>query len=450
MNNEPRARSAEAALSEFLLAGYPLGCLRLLLVAAVLVLLMYLGKISFESIDMNAVLEGWKAQSPLLGFIQIERIPDFMLKVWAFLASGPTLRYLYLPLAALVGASLLGSRYIQDTFLMGRMRQALRYLISALFTIGYSRLTVSEGELKLKPEEINWLDVIGGPAVLKIHPGNLVLLEKLQGGNAIGRAGKRFVNRLQRLKAVISLEDQHDFIDSVAAKTKDGIPIVVRHIHFRYRLRTGPGLGDYTVRTPDNPYPFAEAAVLAMAYNRLVTSEGLMQWREAVRQIIEGTITEYIYQHQVDHLTAPSFEENDPRIQITRMINSPQTRARLAGIGASLLWFDMGHFDIAEEKVKDRRLDTWGAKWAGDAAVIKSYGEAQRDIYREIGRAEGQAEMLMSIVNALEAAGLPGNDVESMRRLLLVRTTQIIEAYAQKREQLPPPDEKRPSRQKKP
>jgi predicted DNA binding protein len=37
--------------------------------------------------------------------------------------------------------------------------------------------------------------------------------------------------------------------------------------------------------------------------------------------------------------------------------------------------------------------------------VVRSYGEARRIAYNDIGRAEGQADMLLSIIQALDEAG---------------------------------------------
>ena len=92
------------------------------------------------------------------------------------------------------------------------------------------------------------------------------------------------------------------------AKTKDGIEVVVRDIHYRYRLRTGRRFGDHERRKAMNPYPYSVEAVKDMAYNRTVGRDGLSSWHTAVRLAFDGGITEYIKSHKFDDLTAPNYD----------------------------------------------------------------------------------------------------------------------------------------------
>ena len=318
-------------------------------------------------------------------------------------------------------------------------------MLSALFGIRYPHVTAAEGKLQLKKDEVNLVEVIGGPGIIYVKPGNIVLLERLNGPDQICEAGMYYLNQLERVKEVVSLEDQHGFIEEVRARTKDGIPVRVLGVNFRYRLRAGRKAGDFTDRTPDNPYPFSREAFLDMAYRRVITKEdGITPWHVAVTRAVEGAIGEYINTHQLDHLTAPTYLENDPRTQILDRVSSKRTREALRNLGAELLWVGIGHFDI-EEKVKNQRLETWGAKWVGDAKVIEAYGEAQRIIYQEIGRAEGQAELLMGIIHALNKATVTGDSVQKIRNIILLRTAQILEALTdrekpQQPKKLPPPE----------
>lgn len=422
------------------LSGSSLAYARLAFVVAILLVFMYFGRVGFEDIDMPALLESWRAQYPVLN-----AIPNLILKIWAFFFSGRNFRYLFLPLATLIGAIFFGARYVQDTYHLPRFRQAFYYMISALFGIRYPRVTAAEGKLQVQKDEINLVQVIGGPGLLHVKPGNVVLLEKLQGPGRICEAGIHYLNQLEKVKEVVSLEDQHGFIEEVRARTKDGIPVRVLGVNFRYRLRAGRKAGDFTERTPENPYPFSRKAFLDMAYRRVTTlDEGVTPWHVAVTRAVEGAIGEYINTHQLDQLTAPTHLEDDPRTQILDRVNSKRTREILHSLGAELLWVGIGHFDI-EQKVKDQRLDTWEAKWVGDAKLIEAYGEAQRIIYQEIGRAEGQAELLMGIIHALDKVSLQGDSVQKIRNIILLRTAQILEALSDREKpelprKLPPPE----------
>jgi len=86
------------------------GNLRLLIVLVILIALVYIGKLGFEQVDRPTGI----------------------------------LRYLFLPLATLIGAILFGARYIQDTYRLPRFWPALQYLLSALFAINYPSITASK------------------------------------------------------------------------------------------------------------------------------------------------------------------------------------------------------------------------------------------------------------------------------------------------------------------
>ena len=121
----------------------------------------------------------------------------------------------------------------------------------------------------------------------------------------IAPPAKHFISRFENIKEIVSLDDQHGFIEDLKVKTKDGIQLVVRDIHFRYRLRTGRRFGDHEKRRAVNPYLFSIQAVKDMAYNRSVRTTGLSDWHMTVRLAVDGAITDYIKAHKFDQLTSP-------------------------------------------------------------------------------------------------------------------------------------------------
>lgn len=424
------------------------GYLRLLLIILATVFFMLLGRIAFEQIDVVAVTEGWLAQYPWL-----QVVPPGLLNFAALLFSGRFLRFLYLLLAALIGALLLGARFVQDTYQLPRFRLAFRYILAAFTGIGYPRLTVDGGKKVIASGELNLLELVGGPGYLSIRPGNVALIEGLTGPLRVLSAGSHFISRSEVIKDTASLDDQHGYIERVPTTTKDGISIEVCDIHFRYRLRTGPPPGVYAQRTPARQYPFSVEAVSDMAYNRPVSTTGLNPWHNAVQSAVVGTITDFINQCRIDYLTAPSVEGGNPRLDIAELLKQPGTRQRLRNLGAELLWCDIGHFDIPEpkpeeaEKFKDPRSEKWGATWVGSAAVERAYGDAQRLAYQELGRAEAQAEMLMSILSTLNDIPLAEDPNQNLRKVILMRTAQILEALTERLQ--PPPGSPRLSEQAK-
>jgi hypothetical protein len=58
----------------------------------------------------------------------------------------------------------------------------------------------------------------------------------------------------------------------------------------------------------------------------------------------------------------------------------------------------------------------------------KAHGEAQQLAYEELGRAEAEAELLMSIINSLNGIKLAADKPHTLQNLILMRTAQVIRA----------------------
>jgi regulator of protease activity HflC (stomatin/prohibitin superfamily) len=351
---------------------------------------------------------------------------------------GPAWRYWLAPLATLVYLLLVGARFVRASYSLASLRNGFRYLLASLFSLNHPILVIAEGKAQLdKLSEQNLIQAIGGPGYLHIQPGNVVLLESLDGKLRVLGAGRHFITRLERVKEVLSLEERFAQVDKIAATSRDGIEVVARDIRYRYRLDPGASAGQGLGRTPENPYPYSEQAVIQAVYNRNMSEAGLGEWHTAVNSVVESLIADYIRQNLVDHLTAPILEGEDPRGEIHRRFLSESGSARFAEKGAELLWIDIGHFETPEKQVAEQRVNTWQARWRGNANVIRAYGESQRLAYEEIGRAEAQAEMLMSIVHGLEDVAARGESRQKIRALYLARIAQLLDAMG-KQQALPP------------
>ena len=339
-------------------------------------------------------------------------------------------RYLIMPLAALAGAFLAGVRYIQDIYSLDKYGLAVLYLISSFGGIAYPQKKISGDHLE--EDRKSRLDLIGGPGYITIRPGNVILTERLHSPAGVYSAGVFFASRFELIVAAQNLDDQHGLVDSVSAITKDGIPVIVQDVQFRYRVWSGQRMTHTTAgRSQINPYPYTVQAIRNMAYSRTVSETGLTPWHDAVKKVIVGSITEHIAKHQLDQITAPRYVEADPRKEIGSQLQKPGVRDKLKDMGAQLLWCDIGHFKVENKAVSDQRVDTWKAGWVGNANVKRAYGEAQRIAYQEIGNAEAQAEILMSIIHAFDDIDMGKEKRDrNIRNVILMRTAQVLEALA--------------------
>lgn len=339
-------------------------------------------------------------------------------------------RYLVFPLGAVMFAFLAGVNYARNIYGIETHNTALLYLIAAFGGVAYPTLKIADGQRKIAPGKVNRLDRIGGPGYITILPGNVILTERLHNPAGVYSAASIFASRFETIVTTLNLDDQHGEIDKVNAVTKDGIPVVVKDVNFRYRVWSGHQVPS-TVggRSSINPYPFTVQAVRSLAYNRVVTKDGLTSWHNTVTNMIKGSIAEYIAKHQLDQITAPRYIEADPRKEISDQLKTAEIRDKLKNVGAQLLWCDIGHFEAENDQISKQRIDTWKAGWVGNAAVTRAYGEAQRNAYQDIGRAEAQAEVLMSVIHALDDIDLGAEDKNrNIRKIILLRTAQVLEA----------------------
>lgn len=356
---------------------------------------------------------------------------------------GMSWRYWLIPPVILVLLLLVGARFTQLAYSLADLRSGWHYLLASLFSFDYPILVIADGKPQVDSlGEPNLIQSVGGPGYLHIHPGNVVLIEGLDNRIRVLGAGRHFITYLERVKEVLSLEERYAQVEKIAATSRDGLEVVARDIRYRYRLDSGKpgdsGLG----RTPENPYPYTEQAVIQAVYNRTLDATGLGEWHTGVNTVVESLIADYIRQNLVDHLTAPIIESEDPRGRILKQFFSDTGRARFREKGVELLWIDIGHFETLEKEVAEQRVNTWQARWMGNATIMRAYGESQSLAYEEMGRAEAQAEMLMSIVHGLEDVAAKGEPRQNIRALYLARIAQLLDVMG--RQQSPPPGEPAP------
>ena len=346
-------------------------------------------------------------------------------------------RDLVAPYSAGLMAFMAGARYLQDIYELDKVKNAFHYLFASFFGIHYPELNIYAGKKGYVEDETNMLDVIGGPGYVNISPGNAVLLEGRDAPVAILTNGRHFVPSFQTIQP-IALEDQYGELDGITAMTRDGFDVKIGRTRFRFRLLAGP-----ISRSRLDPYPYSDDAVYDMVYNRTVSEQGLGEWGTGVSTEISKVLTDFINRHTLDQLTAPEESGGDPRGEIQRELRSQSIKDRLHERGTELLSIDIGSFEIPNKQVEQQRLTTWQSKWMGDARLTRSYGEAQRLAYQEIGRAEAQAEMLISIIHGLSDINLRVGTRQSLRDIILVRTAQLLETMGQS---LPEEGEPIPSR----
>ena len=339
--------------------------------------------------------------------------------------------FFFIPVIPLAIVLIHGSLYLQDIYELGDFSKAFNYLIHALFGFEGESLKISGGKKILNEGEVNTLDRIGGPGVIKVEPGNAVILETLLAPSRILGAGEHVISRNELIKDVVNLEECHGRIAEMVVSTQDGIDVKVCDIEFRFRIDQVVK-NDGHLRTPSNPYPFSVRAVYNLAYGRSIGADGkLGDWTKAVEGTVRGIISEHISSHELDALISPSAIEKHPLEALHDKFY--QNRSKFKGAGANLLWVNVGSLSVVEEDIDEQRYNVWSARQSGSAKVMRAQGESENISSRERGRAEGQVVLLKSIAQALNDIHIGEKDDEArtaknLWNIVLARTAQILES----------------------
>jgi hypothetical protein len=393
--------------------------LHTLIFIATLLLFIVFGAYIFSTVSEAGVTAQFYARNPLL-----QIVPSWII----YVLDWHNLRFAIAPLAAIIAVLLAGMAYVQDIYALEEMKDASSYVMASMFGVNYPRMVIDGGRRQVPPDTTHLLDAIGGPGFVMIQPGSAVVFKKLRSTSRASVTRSYFLAPFETIAQIASLEDQHGFVESLQAMTRDGIKVVVRNLNYRFRILPEMKDGRPVQRSLEKPYPYSEEAMQNMTYNLSVAAEGLDPWPDAVRRMVVGCIKDYIVTNNLDYLTAPREEGQDPRGSLRDAVFSGDLRARLASIGAELQWIDVGHFDIEDNKVDSVRVDMWAAEWLGNAKVARAFGEARLQAYQELGRAEAQAELIISITQAMEGIPISGDSVQSIKNILMARTAQLLDA----------------------
>jgi hypothetical protein len=381
---------------------------------------------NFHGVDPRDVAQSYRDVVPLV----FGWWPEWLLVFIGAAVNPYGLRYMIAPLAAMIMVIIAGANYVQDVYALKKFRQALEYVLASMFGIGFPMLTLDTKNPETDKKEINLIEKIGGPGYVMVEPGNAAIFRHLREPGLSLVAATHFLAPFETLAQLIDLDEQQGDKDEITAMTRDGIKVVLRDIHMRYRIKQEMRDGKPAKKSLSEPYPLAPKALDNMIYNMTVNADGIDKWNVAIERTIIGSVTDYIAEHTIDYLTAPRNGTPNPRIELNNELFMSGTQKALENNGAELLWIDVGHIDILPEGIDDQRTNLWASQWIGDTTVTQAYTEAIHQAYHDLGRAQAQAEMILSIAEGLRSTGVDPQSRENVRKLLLARTAQVLDAIS--------------------
>lgn len=279
------------------------------------------------------------------------------------------------------------------------------------------------------PED-HWARWLGGPAILVIHDGVALYLER---GNRFSRVvgpGPKmpFLDRYETIKAVVDLHPQVREGET-NPWTKDGIQVNVR-IRMECQIDASPE----AIKASKNlVYPFDPIAVkqaveyTSVRYDKDRQTLVEWDWLEGVWGQVTGYINRHISGHTIDEITLFENEQThntNGNLQVHALaqqhLEAINRSLRERNAGAKVLSIQLAlRFP---EEVNQYRLKYWEAERARRAAIRLSQAEADSIRLREEARARTEQDILNAIIERLK-------DVppENLTEPLLMSLTNILE-----------------------
>lgn len=301
--------------------------------------------------------------------------------------------------------------------------------------IKYPFVVFHEPALK---EEDEWVRWFGGPAILVIHDGIALYLER---GNKFSRvvgpgAPMPLLERHERVAEVVDLRPQTK-TGQIDMWTKDGI-----HITLSLKAEVQILANSKAVERFSNlRYTFDPLAVKSAVETALVgIKDGNLQergWLESAWGTISGEVSAFVSGHSLDELflapqdegnLRPSNHKNRPAEKIEQILSPNITeqvannlQEKLQGKGVRVLNLQITDIIVPKE-IQDLRTQHWESIKAIISAQRDSRAEAERIRVRDQAHAEAQRTILMTIIQKLENI-----DADVMTEPLILSLSNILD-----------------------
>jgi hypothetical protein len=372
---------------------------------------------------------------------------------------------LLLPWIALAVSVWIGGRFIRHLYNLESTKGGVARLVAVLFGVFYPHLRVPGDEIRpdsdsSESEEYEDIDELttgipdegphlgdilpgvdnpllhtGGPGRITVGQGYAVVVENLFGSIRVLKEGKRSISSQEWIKEIVSLEDRERWLPLIQATCSESIPLEVTDIRYRYHISS------QVERSPAQPYLFDEEAVLNVVYGRPMAKDGVPGWDESIERLVEEVIIDYANRHPIDLLTAPGIDSGapaqdgrstvlNPRQEIARSFQEPEVKKLFRDLGVEISWLDIGHITMPNKMVAQQWIKIWQSRWKYDPARLSAEIASRRPTLQAQGRAEAQAETLLSILHALEHIDLRDSSRKQVRHQVVIRTAQVLDYLA--------------------
>jgi regulator of protease activity HflC (stomatin/prohibitin superfamily) len=277
------------------------------------------------------------------------------------------------------------------------------------------------------------LNIIGGPGIVVIKPGNAVVFERGGTVTQIKGPGVARTRAFERIKEVVDLRPQWDTIETEDVQTRDGIPLHIR-ASVGYQIEPLPETERRLGRGEGPPGPFKgtiEGAhpVHPNSVFRAVYLSGTGGWQAATRGAAELALRDAIGRRTLAEIYGQAADDAVTPTIVPRLEKEALTDAERWALqwGVAITVIDITALEAPDE-VRERILRQWEA--AAQRGLITARGEAEAQVLDAIETVKlGVREQALERIEAAIQHGAqilkePGH-LERYLELLELLTTQI-------------------------
>ncbi len=370
--------------------------------------------------------------------------------------------------------------YLMQVYGLGSRELAIQFLLNSMFGFYFEtwrgfflsllwpvfpKASVENGQLVRDPDRFAYVDIIGGPGRIQVRPGNVASFMTNRMQTAVVTNMTYWLRPFERLRNVISLEEQHYNIAEIETYTREGIKVKVKNIEIRYRIpqtnareqwedfrKKFIALGESASERRNLADAFDELSQfgiddIKLHYRWLTTrhleileqvqnlidedqllymnrapheygnvDRGALQraidnlyWNVAIEKGLEKRIKYFINRHHLNYFTAPNHTENRDnnlpnghfRVQFREQVLK-EANSILRPIGAEVTFMDVGTFEINRKEIETARYTLWQWRFRENADRVRSQGQASLERARILGRIEGERLIATRIAAALD------------------------------------------------
>lgn len=322
--------------------------------------------------------------------------------VLQFFVESVVLKRLVLAFAAYSIALNLAGIYLGDVFersaSVGR-----KFVFQAAFATRYDRINLREGTVASEDQESPMVE-IGGPGAVVVELDTAVLVEGPYGYRVIPSGDSQenrygiILDGFERIRRGVLLTDREDTQKIIWARTREGVPVNVEDIHYRYSIFRNKQAASEVI-----PYPFDEQAVVSQVYKQSRPAKSVSEtadWKTPLPRPIftpvARQISEFISSHSIGEILAnigdPELdamsrrEENIevtsqhiagtngqgttkvlalepgryvPRSDLTNRFNDERFKQIAQGIGFQINWIGVGTWVLPSSSILANHVDAW-------------------------------------------------------------------------------------------